>query len=554
MIARALDRAIGVFAPAWAAKRMQLRATMSQIESFTGGAGAGYDAGKTTRLNCGSRKANLNENAIPQGQIHQLRAQAWNQYRNNPHGRKIVRSLQAKVIGRGLTPHSQATKADGTAHVEFRARAQALWTSIGDRIDYRGRPGRGGDSLAQIQKAALRAVILDGEILFRLRPLGPAEQLRRQLPLPLVLQLIHAERLDASRTEVGANGTRTYRGIEFNADGERTAYWILDYHPSDPVAGTDNLSRRIPAAEIGHLFLSDDVDQMRGVTWFCSLLTQMRDTADYQHNELVNSAMSACFVAGIRRPSGGASAIGLNGPSDWDLTDVNGNPVNNLAPGMFLNLGRDGEFDSLRPERSMSNPEAWIGHLVRSVAAGAPGIKASTLTGDYRNSSFSSERSADNDVWPEVEEVQDWFAAEFCQPIYEEVTATAVTAGLFDGVVSAEEFAARRDDFLRATWQGPICRSIQPTADAEASRMRVKGATSSPQRETAMLGGGDWREVLTEFAEFREFAVGRGLPEALVDQMLGLEAQDTAAVTKADAIAAAPAGNGQDDSGGTDDA
>ena len=39
-----------------------------------------------------------------------------------------------------------------------------------------------------------------------------------------------------------------------------------------------------------------------------------------------------------------------------------------------------------------TNAEAWIQHMLRSTAAGTPGTKSSTVTGDFRRSSFSSER------------------------------------------------------------------------------------------------------------------------------------------------------------------
>src|SRR6185436_17716977 len=101
----------------------------------------------------------------------------------------------------------------------------------------------------------------------------------------------------------------------------------------------------------------------------------------------------------------------------------------------------------------------------------------------------SSERSADNDAWPELEEIQDWFACGFYQPIYEEVITAAVTAGLFDDVkgFSTADFAERKRDYLNTHWQGPVPRSINPKDDADAARQRVRNATSSPQIEAASL-------------------------------------------------------------------
>ncbi len=156
-----------------------------------------------------------------------------------------------------------------------------------------------------------------------------------------------------------------------------------------------------------------------------------------------------------------------------------------------------------------------------------PGVKSSTLTGDYRNSSFSSERSADNDIWPEIESLQDLFALNFCQPIYEAVIKAAVLAGKFADVpsFSTTDFEARQREYLQCNWQGPVSRSINPSDDAEAARKRIQNGTSSPQRECQKLGV-DHLEVLQEQAQHIEEAKGLGLPDDVWQQNLGIEQID----------------------------
>jgi hypothetical protein len=117
-----------------------------------------------------------------------------------------------------------------------------------------------------------------------------------------------------------------------------------------------------------------------------------------------------------------------------------------------------------------------------------PGVKGSTLTGDYRGGSFASERAADNEVWPEAEVVQDWFAEQYFQPIYEEVITQGILIGYFAGVVTPEEFAARKDSFLACAWQGPVARSINPVDDATAASLRKQTLISSPQIEAQKEG------------------------------------------------------------------
>lgn len=541
MIATALDSMIGYVAPAWGARRLAARATMSQINAFAGGPG-GYDGGKHNRLTKNFVRGNINENAIPVGQLQQLEARSWDLYRNNPHARKIVRSLESKVIGNGLTPQSQAMNADGTPNIDFREWAQELWHAINCELDLRGKPGRGGSSLVEMQRSGLRSCVLGGDALSKMHPLSPREAKEYGHRVPLAVEMIHPSRLDASMTVYAENDNRIYRGIELNARGRRVAYHILESHPSDPLAATSNIPTRVPANEVGHLFVSEDVDQLRGVPWFAPILMQMRDTGDYQFNELMASAMQACTVMAIRRATG-QTRIGLQPADDMDMTDADGNPLTAFQPGMVINKGKDGEVEMLTPTPRATNAEAWIQHMLRSTAAGLPGVKSSTITGDYRNSSFSSERSADNDCWPEIEAIQQWFAAGFTQPIWEAVIDAAMLAGYFDGVVSSEEYAARRCEFVCATWTGPVARSINPVDDIDAATKRIAGGVSTLQIECAKMGL-NWRDILDQIKEYQEHAAAIGLDPSLVEQYLGIKPEPPAP------LPFKPKTNGEDLSGG----
>lgn len=531
MIGEAIDRFIGIFAPAVAARRIHARATMQQMQSYTSGL-SGYQAGKINRLTKNWQAGNGNENAQPRADISRLRALSWDLYRNNSQAKKICRSLESKVIGRGLKPQSQAVFADGKPNVSFRTRAHDLWRALHERLDYRGRPGCGGQDFTELSKTALRSVILGGEVLYRFRNESqPADKLP-----PLSIQLVHADRLSDIPINAENNNVIFY-GVELDPNDRRAAYHIWRYHPTDPRVLTATVSDvvRVPAADIGHLYIAEDVDQIRGTPWFSAALLKMRDTSDYEYNELKAAAVAACVVLGYRRSSG-QSEFGLTTGDSDDMTDADGNKVTHIQPGMIVDLGRNGEMQSFNPARPTSNASEFIAHMLRSQATAVPGMKGSTLTGDFRNASFSSERSADNDVWPELEGLQDWFAGSFCQPIYERVILAAVQSGWFDGVDGFDlaDFQQRKDDYLRCAWQGPVARSINPVDDAEAARKRIQNGISSPQREAALIGR-NWQEIVMEIAEYIEFASSHDLPESIVSQTLGIDQQDDPMGTGADA-------------------
>lgn len=512
---------------------MEARANLNQINKLYGTTKGPYSAANLNRLNA-LRNVVQKENEVPKSRIEFLRAQSWELYRDNPSVRKIVRSLEAKVIGKGMHPESLAINVDGTPNVMFRERAMQLWEELQSGFDARGLPGKGGLTMGCQQRLALRSTILSGDVLYRIKPITGAEQQKRNLPIAVVLQLVDTCRL-AEASEIQAinlaDGNTIFRGIELNAANERVAYWIKNTSPTDLVM-TPALATRVPSDRVGHLFFEEDIDQFRGVPWFSSAILRARRTDDLEYNVLTASAMAACVVATYSKPTG-ATKLGLNQSPEYnatsadgtDLTDSEGNVVNKIQPGLVVNKGKDGSFDLMSPNQPNMNPEAFVQHLQRGTASALPGTKASTVTGDYRNSSFSSERSADNDAWPEIQIVQEWFAANYCQPQWETILRVAILEGYFDGVVTAEEFQASPGRFCAANWQGPVALSINPKDDAAAASARISGGLSSLQMECAKINV-NWRDVLNDVAELYSVAADKNIPPEVINNIMGVDSRD----------------------------
>lgn len=492
-----LDRAIAWFAPQRAVARLAARASLEQIEKLIGSQ-AGYSAGQVNRLRPMIRVIR-DENRIPRDQVEQLRQRSWDSYRNQPHLRGAVNKLASKVLP--LLPQPQAITRDGEDFAAFNRRALELWNRAAARLDYRGAPHRGGQTWREMSRTVFRCCFLDGEVLYALRDVRPDSD---GSDVPLRIQPIKANRLAEDVTD---ERRRVFRGIELDGQLRRQAYWIRSI---DPATGLESEPRRYDASRIGHLFVQDDIDQLRGSAWAAAVLATATDTGEYQYNELVASKFGACPVMGVVRPTG-ATRFGVQATAAGDLVDEEGNPITAVSPGMIVDLGPDGDLKAWNSMRPNSGAESWIQHLLRSIGVGIPGTKSSTLTGDYRRSSFSAERSADNDTWPEIEDLQAWFAAGFCQPIWEAFLLSAVLAGHFEGIVSEGEFALGREALVRCDWQGPVQQSINPVDDANASILEVGSGTSSVPRECRKRGI-DWRANLAEQAEFLAEARRLGVP------------------------------------------
>lgn len=528
MIINTFYRTAGLVAPRWASRKLHERALLADIQGMVSTKGGYWGALGSFLKNPLRFFGSHSENAVPPDQFPQLTGNAWEIYRTNPHFKKIVRSLCSKVIGRGMVPNSQARDRNGKAYTEFRARAKRLWEDCHSAIDYRGKPGQGGKTLAGIQHLALKTIMLSGEQLYQLRPINQLEQDARGLPVPLTIQLIDPQRLaDDMHGVTLEDGHAFYRGIELDPEGIRYRYWLRKY-----VYNAGNVSELSPqaepysAAKLFHVFLEDDDDQLRGTTWFAAALMPARHGNDLRFNFVKTSAMQACVVLS-HGLAPGKSRFGTKGDSSTEVTDPQGNAITRFSPGMCF-YDPDGKMKLHSPTVNISGYEGLVNSVSRDEAAAVPGIKASTVTGDYRGSSFSSERSADNDIWPEIEVIQDWFAAQFCQPIYEAIVIAAVADGYFDDIpgFSLGKFKANQAAYLKCTWQGPVARSINPVDDENASELRLRGGRSSPQKECAK-GGTNFDENLDEIADaYQKIVVDRGLPEVVFNSIMGLDTKD----------------------------
>lgn len=496
MISQLVDGLIGAISPKRGLERATYRNALNKVRSYDGGS----DDRRTAGWNAGPRSGESGDLL----KIQRSRWRAWDLYDNSVYARKIVRALIAQTIGLGLKPESAAVNPEGQPDSTFRRLSKELWDAWAHAPSNLGAPGYGGVTFNELERMAFREVILSGEVLVRLIERTVSSPGK---PLPFEVEIISCERLAEDSTLSHSEGDNfIYRGIEFDPSGRRVAYHLYNFHPQDPrPVFLNHETTRIPADEIIHLYVPERPDHVRGVSWFAPLLLQLRNVDDYQENELTAAAVGACVVAGITRAGAGGTGAGLNTPAGGDSTDKDGNRVTRMQPGMFFELDVGEKIEGFNPQRPNGNAEAFIALLLRSLAGALPGLKASTVTMDYRNSSFSSERSADNDCWRETEQIQQWFEQNFCQPIWDRVIESGVSNGFFEDMdfrsFGLDKFGANRRRYLAADWEGPIAKSINPVDDVTAANMRVESNLSSPQAECRNIGT-NLKENLAQKAEY----------------------------------------------------
>lgn len=391
--------------------------------------------------------------------------------RNDALAAKAVQVLVSNIVGTGIRP-----RAAGPDPAANRA-ADEVWRRWSQQADADGHTDFHG-----LTALAVREMIEGGEVL--------ARRLRRRasdrLPVPVQIQLLEADHLDGSRSEVRADGSRIVQGIEYDAAGRRRAYWLLPEHPGDAfgLARGTRESQRVDAAQVAHLFERQRV-QNRGVPWGVPAIRALRDLGDWQVAELKRKKIEASVVGFVFGADEEQSSIA---PA---VLDADGNRVEQFEPGLiaYVRHGKDVKFNS---PGSTAGIYEWNRVQQHIIAAGFR-VPYELLTGDLSQVNFSSSRVGLNEFRRMVEAVQ-WHTVipQFCAPVWRWVMEAAWTAGLVP------------DPDIPAEWGPPRFESVNPLQDVTADILEVRAGFSTLAQQIARRGY-DPQEVLREWmAQARE--------------------------------------------------
>jgi len=254
MSATWFDRAIASVAPRAAARRVLARQAFETLMR-------GYDGAARGRRTEGWRAPGSSADTEIGIAGALLRDRMRDLVRNNPHAAKAVAVLVNNIIGAGIMPRAASGNEALDRKVDALFERRTADCDADGQLDFYG-----------LQTLICREMVEAGEVLVRRRLRRAADG----LAVPLQLQVLEADFLDASRT--GAVGAaRIVQGIEFDPVGKRRAYWLLSEHPGDAhgaLRGGFN-SHPVPASDIAHVYEKQRT-QARGVPWGAPVIRSLR--------------------------------------------------------------------------------------------------------------------------------------------------------------------------------------------------------------------------------------------------------------------------------------
>lgn len=341
-----------------------------------------------------------------------LRARARQLVRDNEYAKNAVRIIQNNIVGTGIGMQAQISNAAGKLNDVINTKIEAAWEKWGDKSSCHT-AGRLGFS--DFERTLVGMLATDGEVLVRKvrQPFGNSN-------IPFSLELIEADRLLDNYTNATApNGNLIRMGIEMDQWMRPVAYWMYPYHPGDLSFARFEANRyiRVPADEIEHLYIIDRWPQSRGISWFHTSITGLKDIGGYEEAEIVKARATASVVGFIRAPEQVAP--------DY----VAGNKrVRNFEPGTIEELLPGEDFVGFNPSHPNPAMDPFLRYMLRRTAAGI-GLSYESLSRDYSQSNYSSSRLAlldDRDLWRVL---QGFVIRNFRQNIHNEWLQAAVLSG-----------------------------------------------------------------------------------------------------------------------------
>jgi lambda family phage portal protein len=493
----ALERMILVLAPRWGLSRARARAAVKILTRH-------YESAAVGRRTANWSRTTTDANTAASGALSYLRFQARDLIRNNPWARRGQRRIVVDTVGWGIRP-KPATGAVAAA-------AGELWKRWGETTEC---DADGRLTFYGLQRQVMATVVEAGEILVRRRFRRPSDG----LSIPVQLQLLEPDYLDATKDGItGQQGGPIIQGVEFDAIGRRTAYWLFADHPGSS-RFTAATSSRYPAEDILHVFPQERPGQVRGPSWFAPVDVRLHELDEYEDATLMKQKIAACFAAFVTDVDGAGTALGEAGTdsaSDQVTDTLEPGLISNLPPGKTVTFGNP---------PVASDHESFTATALRAAAAGL-GVTYEDMTGDYSQVNFSSARMA---RLAHYGDVHDWrwnmLVPLFCAPAWSWMLEAAALAGLIPEA-----------DIQPAEWTAPPMPMIDPDKEGLAlSRLVRAGAKTHDEmvREQGYDPDSFWDEYEAGLKNLDE----RGI-------ILDSDARRTTAAGLAQGAGQKPAGNG----------
>jgi lambda family phage portal protein len=438
-----------------------------RAEVATGGSGVpAYDAVSRSARLANWKYNNSGPNSTITGALDVMQGRSRDMVRKNGLADGALEKMVDNYIGSGIKPLFKTADPEFN---KFLAKAWRRWTKEADangEYDYYG-----------LQALAARSMFEAGDVFKRFRPRRRGD-MRSAMSVPLQLQVLESEFCPVSKNETLGAGRIIQCGIEFDAIGRKTNYWMYREHPYDM-----NLRRMslgipvpIPASQIVHVKSVKRPGMVRGEPWLARVLVKLNDLDKYDDAQLVRQQIAAMFAGFVSPDIAGQFA------TEGDPDD-NGVAVGDLEPGSMHAVAPGAEVRFSQPPSVGESYEAFNRQQHRYIAVAVGGLYEE-LSGDFTSGNDRTWRAAFNSFKRKMERLQySIFVFQMCEPVLWQWAAM----GIVSGIISPPA-GVTIEDICDADWFGPAFDYINPVQDIEAQRAEIRAGLSSRAQMVSRRG------------------------------------------------------------------
>lgn len=466
-----------------------------------------FDAAEISRLTAHWNAGNTSINTDVRMELNLIRARSRDLVLNNDYAKKFIQMVGTHVVGpNGFQLQVRAVDAGGKQDTVANAAIEshfAKWSRRGVCDVTRKM------SFTDIQQLVAKTVARDGECLVR-KVYG--KQANRY---GFGLQVLAIDRLDVQKNEESLkNGNVIRMGVEITQYGEPVAYYLRSKNPVDGIyssyAGV--VYERVPAADIYHLYIPLEPEQIRGFPWMHSAIMRMQNLGGFEEAAVIAARVGASKMGFFTSEDGDGSALA-------DGTDAAGNLYSEAEPGTFGVLPPGYDFKNFDPDYPTANYDPFVKACLRGIASGL-GVAYNTLSNDLEGVNFSSIRTGvleERDNWMVI---QNWMIDAFMVDVFEQWLKQAMLFGEVTTNNGAALPLAKFDKFNAPQWQGRRWSWVDPKKDAETAILLVN-ANLKARRDVMADAGYDLEDTWTQLMAEQEMADKMGIELKPAEQAAG---------------------------------
>jgi lambda family phage portal protein len=352
------------------------------------------------------------------------------------------------------------------------------------------------------------------------------------------IQMVDPARLSTPNGKTESDRLRA--GIEMDAMGAPTAYWIASGLVGDPLSlRAPMLSwRRVPRetswgrAMVIHVYDSELPGQSRGKTGIVSVIAKSKMLERFEGVTLQAAILNAMYAAVIESSMpwdvvGGAIGVpGANDPSVQYLQNrstfhkeghirFNGVKIPHLYPGEQLKL--------TTPQHPSAAFGAFEEATLRHIAGGL-NLSYEQLSRDYSKTNYSSARAAMLEAYRFFSGRRHAIAGRLATQIYALWLEEAMDRGDVERPPGAPSFWDAKTAWTWCKWIGPGRGHIDPRNESEATTNELNMNLTTLEKEAAERGE-DWEELLEQRALEKQRARELGVesePRPVTQQQQGV--------------------------------